>query len=122
MQARAMAVFNYRSLFHDEHAFETHRLLDVVRNENQSGIAPQLARASEQQVALFGIESTKWLVEDREPDIGTQQRASQPHALAFAAGDQAAGFTERSFDAIGKPVDDALQFGGCDHLVDAGRL
>ncbi len=73
------------------------RLRDVVRNEDQRGVAPNFACAGEQRVPLFEIESAKWLVQNREPDIGTQQRTAQAHALAFAARDQAAAFAERSF-------------------------
>src|SRR5580658_3790553 len=84
LEAWPMAVFDDGPVFHDEHAFETHRLMHVMRNENQRGIAAALARAAEQGVALFRIESTEWLIQNYEPDIGTQQRAAEAHALAFA--------------------------------------
>ena len=68
----------------------------------------QISRERGQQlVALLEIEAAKRLVENREAHAGTKQRAAQAHPLAFAARDQSAAFAERSFEAIGKPLDHA---------------
>src|SRR5579862_1322395 len=76
------------------------------------------ARPLEQQAALVYVESAKWLVQNDQPDVRAQQSARQADSLSFSARDQAAAFTERSLERIGKPLEHAAQVGGIYGLLD----
>jgi hypothetical protein len=79
----------------DENPLEGERLIDVVGYEEQSSLAPDLARPREQLVPPLPVDPAEGLVENRQAHGLPSLRSPETHALSFASRGEPAAFSER---------------------------
>jgi hypothetical protein len=113
-QPGGVAIFDDRTVIDDEDPVERLRVGDVVADADERGVTPVIPGEGHQPAARVAVETSERLVEHDQPDVRSQECASEADALTFAARNQRPPFPERRLEPVRELLDEPLQIRGGD--------